>query len=239
MRKPADSKAVLQRRAAGGVAGVLLEDVLVVVERGDHRVLLRAGHDQAEVLADGQQLADHGRVAGDERAAVAGQVGALRERVHGEDALERAAVDVGVEHRDRLGLPGALEVALVGDQQGSALAAPVDDLAQVVRRQHPAGRVGGRVHPDEGRVARADRGERVGGHDVGAGQRGSDLVGRVGQGGSDDEVAGAETELGRQPRDQLLGADRREHPVEPEAGDAEAAGEPVHARLAGLAAGRW
>ena len=31
-------------RPAGGVAGVLLGDVLVVVQRGDHRDLLRAGH---------------------------------------------------------------------------------------------------------------------------------------------------------------------------------------------------
>ena len=80
-----------------------------------------------------------------------------------------------------LGLPGALQVALVGDQQGAALAAPVDDLAQVVGRQHPAGRVGRRVDPDQRRVARAERGQRVGGDDLGADQRRTDLVGRVGQ----------------------------------------------------------
>ena len=86
MRKPADSSACLQPRAAGGVRRVLLLDVGVVLERGDHRALLGPGHLEAEVLADGEQLADQGGVAGDERAAVAREVGALGQRVDGEDA---------------------------------------------------------------------------------------------------------------------------------------------------------
>ena len=128
-----------ERRTTGRVAGVLLLDVGVVVEGGDHRALLGAGHHQPEVLAYGEQLADHGRVAGDERAAVAGEVGALRERVDREDALERAAVDVGVQHRDGLGLPGALEVALVGDEQRRR--------ARGTRRPPCAGGPGGSTRP--------------------------------------------------------------------------------------------
>ena len=100
---------------------------------------------------------DHRAVAGDERAAVAGQVGPLRQRVHGQDAVGRAAADVGVEHGDRLGVPGALEVALVGDQQRAPLAAPVHHLAQVLDREHPAGRVGRRVEPEQRGPLRAER----------------------------------------------------------------------------------
>ncbi len=219
-----------------GVPGVLLDDVRVVVEGRDHRGLLRRGHHQPEVLAYGEQLADHGRVAGDEGTPVARQVGPLRQRVDREDPLVAAAGDVRVQHRDRLGLPGALEVALVGDQQDTALAAPVDDLLQVLDRQHPAGRVGRRVEPDQRRGLRAERGQRVGGHGAGAGQRRADLVRRVGQRRVDDQVGRTEPEMGREGGDQLLGADRRDHAVQPEPGDAVPAGEPVDARLPRLGA---
>ena len=160
----------LQRRTTGRVAGVLLHGVLVVVERGDHRALLGTGHHQPEVLAYGEQLADDRRVPRDERAAVAREVGPLGQRVHGEDALVRAVADVGVQHRVGVGLPGALDVALVADQQHPALAAPGDHLAQVVLRQHPAGGVGRRVEPEQLRRARPDRGQRVAGEHVGAGE---------------------------------------------------------------------
>ena len=88
-------------RYAGRVARVLLGDVLVVVEGRLHRHLLRPGHLQPEVLAHREQLADHGGVAGHERAPVAGQVGPLRQRVHREDAGRVAVADVGVQHADR------------------------------------------------------------------------------------------------------------------------------------------
>jgi hypothetical protein len=125
---------------------VLLLDVRVVVEGRDHRGLHRPGHHQSEVAPHRQELLDDDRVPGDERAAVAGEVGALGQRVHGEDAVERAAVDLRVQHRDGAAplvvvLPDALEVALVGDQQGSALATPVHDLAEVLHGQHLAGGV--------------------------------------------------------------------------------------------------
>ena len=112
--------------------------------------------------------------------------------MHGQDALERAAVDVGVQHRDRRRLPGALQVALVGDQQGTALAAPVDDLAQVLGRQHPAGGVRGAVHPHQRRAARARARCSESVATVSApDQRRADLVGRVGELGLDDQVTRA------------------------------------------------
>ncbi len=209
-------------------------DVLVVLERRAHRDLLRRGHHQSEVLAHREQLADHGRVAGHERAPVAGKVGPLRQRVHREDPGRVAAADVGVQHADRSLGPGALEVALVGHQQRPPLPAPVDDLAQVVDRQHPAGRVGRRVDPDQRDAFRADRGEGVGRDRARTGQSGTDLVGRVGELRDHDQVARAEPELGGQRAHELLGADRGQHGVEPETGDAEPTLQPVEARLPGV-----
>ena len=57
---------------------------------------------------------------------------------------------------------------------------------------------------------------------VGAGQPRPDLVRRVGDLGVDDDVAGAEAEQRRQPGDQLLGADRRQHRRRVDAGRAAA-----------------
>ena len=101
MRNPAPLQRGPQRRAAREVAPALLLGVGVVGEGRGHRHLLRPGLDQAEVLAHGQQLGDDRRVAGDEAAAVAGEVGALRQRVDGEDAVVGVTADVGVQHRDR------------------------------------------------------------------------------------------------------------------------------------------
>ena len=146
----------------------------------------------------------------------------------------RAAADLRVEDRQRpVALPRALDVALVGDQDRAALAAPLDDLAQVVERQHAPARVGGAVEPQQPRRARAEGGQRVGGEAVGTGERRAHLVGRVGQRGVADQVAGADAEVDRHRADELLGADHRQHAVEAEPGDAVAAGQPVDRRLPG------
>ena len=187
-----------ERRTAGGVASVLLLRMCGVGERRGHRHLLGAGHHQPEVLADREQLPHQSLVARDERAAVAGQVGALGQGVHGEQPVDRVAADRGVQHRDGLRLPRALEVALVGDQDRAALAAPLDDLAQMVGRQHAAGRVGRRVQPQQGRALGPERGQRVPGHRTGTGQRRADGVRRVGELGEDDQVSGPDAEVHRQ-----------------------------------------
>jgi hypothetical protein len=76
-----------ERGPAGGVPGVLLLRMCGVREGGGHGHLDGSGHREAEVQPHGQQLADQTRVAGDERTAVAGQVGAFGERVEGQDPV--------------------------------------------------------------------------------------------------------------------------------------------------------
>ena len=129
--------------------------------------------------------------------------------------------------------PGALDVALVGHEDRAALAAPLDDLAQVLERQDPTARVGRAVEPQQPRRARAERGQGVGGQAVGTGERSAHLVGRVGQGRIADQVTGADAEVHRHRADELLGADDRQHAVEAEAGDPVAAGQPVDRRATG------
>ena len=76
-----------------------------------------------------------------------------------------------------------------------------------------------------------ERGERVGRHRRRAAQRRTDLVGRVGQLGVDDQVTRAEAEVAGQRGDQLLGADQRQDLVQTETGDPVPALEPVDRRL--------
>ena len=141
----------------------------------------------------------------------------------------------GAAPRPALRLPGALEVALVADQQGAALAAPVDHLAQVLDRRAPgrSGWTGELSQSSAGRSGPSWVSESAA-STRGAGQRGADLVRRVGELGVDDQVAGPEAELGGQRGDQLLGADHRQHAVDAEPGHAVPAGQPVDGRLPGL-----
>ena len=122
-----------------------------------------------------------------------------------------AAADLRVQHRDGAGPAGERQVALVGRDDHAALARPVDHLAQVLRRQHPPGRVRRRVDPDQRDPPWAQRGQRVGPHPLRARQPGADLVGRVGQLGDRRLCAsGPRPEQRRQPGDELLGPDRRQ-----------------------------
>ena len=66
-----------------------------------------------------------------------------------EQAFEGPSTYRGMQHRHRLGGPRQLDVALVRDDDGAALASPVDDLAQVIDGQHTTGRVGRRVQPHQ------------------------------------------------------------------------------------------
>ena len=134
-----------------------------------------------------------------------------------------------------LGLPGALEVALVGDQQRAALAAPVDDLAQVVERQHPAGRVGraSSPRPAPGCAARARSASRWRRSRRRPARRPPRRSGRPAR-GCTTRSPGPRPRCVGSPAISSLEPIDRQHAVEPEAGDAEAAGEPVDAGLPGL-----
>ena len=147
------------------------------------------------------------------------------------------AAHVRVQHADRrcARVPGALEVALVGDQHGAPLAAPVDDLAQMLGGStRPVGFDGELTYSSAG-TRGPEAGQRVGGDALRAGQRRAHLVRRVGQRG--DRRRGRPAPRPRwsgSDADQLLGADHGQHPVQAEPGDAEPAGQPVEAGLPGV-----
>ena len=169
-----------QRGSARGVPLVLLRAVPVVSEYGGEHALLRPGIWSPRFLRTASSSHDR-PVAGDERTPVAGQVRALRHRVHREDAFMAAPADVRVQHGVRRALPAALDVALVGDQQHAALTAPVHDLLEVLLGStRPVGFDGELSHSRRG-VSGPERGQRVGRDGARAHQRRADLVGRVGQ----------------------------------------------------------
>jgi hypothetical protein len=92
-------------------------------------------------------------------------------------------------------------------------------------------RVGRRVEIDQGGPHRSEPHRRVRGRHLAPGVPGADLVRRIGDLRDDDQVVGAEAQLGRQVRDELLGPDGRQHVVGAETGDAEPALQPVDRRL--------
>jgi hypothetical protein len=125
-----------------------------------------------------------------------------------------------VQHRHRFGFPAQAEVALVGGHQHTAFASPADHLAEVVDAEHGAGRVARRVEEDQRGRPGADLGQRIRAHDLGVGQPGADVVGRVGQLGHHDRVIGPQPDQRGKPRDEFLGADHGQHGTVGEIGDA-------------------
>ena len=199
-----------EQRPASQVALPLHHDVLLVAQQRDHRRLHRLRHQHPGVLAHLQQLGHHLRVTGDEPGPVAGQVRALGQRVHGEYAVQPAARDVRVQHRDRLGVPAELPVALVRGHQRPPLPGVGHPAGQRFAVQDRPGRVGRRVQPDQGRPGVPQLGQVVGGDRRAPGQRRAHRVRRVGHGREDDQVTGPEPEQGGQPGHQLLGPDHRQ-----------------------------
>ena len=174
-------------------------------------------------------------VAGHEGGAVAGDVALLGQGVDGQQALVAAPADARVEDaRDRAGrrvlAPVELGVALVTGHDHTVLPGPGHHLGEVLDRQHLTGGVAGAVDPQQ--LRRATGGQRAQRREAQHRQGGrardarAHVVRRVGHLGEGDDVTGTDPEQGRQPGHQLLAADRRQHPVGVDPGDAATAGEP-------------
>ncbi len=190
-----------------------------------------ARHDQTEVFAQRHQTVDQGGIAGDEAEPVTGQVAALGQRMHREQAGGVAVAHVGVQDRQRRRIPAQIEVALVRRDEHVVGARPLHDGAQLLEVEYPPGRVGRRIQPDHADAARRDglpagglpaggrsehtgRGQRagqVGAQHLGARHPGAHLIGGIGQVRDDDDIAGTQPELCRERGHQLLRADRRQH----------------------------
>ena len=245
MRKPARlERRRSSARAARAVALLLRGDVLVVAERRDHGAAAPAhGTISPACLRTSSSSPHQGDVTGDERRAVAGQVGLLatasrpRAGPRGCRRITRGSRIAGASARRPAGLPAELGVALVArDDRADARRAQATDLGQVLDAEHPPVGVAGRVHPDQrpGRPSgqlRRGRRRRPGSRRPAAAP---DVVGRVGDLGVHDDVARAEPEQRRQQRDELLGADGRQHAVRVERRARRGGGEPVGDRLAQL-----
>ncbi len=207
----------------------------VVVEGDDGGRLGGTRHHHPDVLADLLQVVDEFGVAGVETDANPGQVGTLRQRVHGDDTVGAVLQD-----RPRRALPGELHVALIGEHRHVVDATPGGDGAEVVAR---AGRIARRVDPQRQRSSRVrlvdgvegqlSVGRERHGNRTAPGEDGAHLVGGVGDLGVQHRVAVRTAQLQplRKGADELLRADARGHLAAVD-GDVEASGDPVDDRPA-------
>ena len=208
-----DQRRASRRQAAEPVpvALALDGDVRVVVEGDDAGRLRRAGHHHPDVLAHLLEVADEIGVAGVEADPDAGQVRALRQRVHGDDAVE--AVLAG---SSPAAAPRELDVALVGEHRHVVAPAPGGGGGEVV--EAPVGLLGLLTHSASARSASssaiASRSRRPASsaarHRPAPGEDRAHLVGRVGRRRVQHGVAvgAAQAQPLRQRADELLGPDR-------------------------------
>src|SRR4029453_7541987 len=92
--------------------------------------LNRPRYQHPGMLANRKQVRDDVSITGDEASAVAGHIGAFGERVRRKQAAVATSIYRRVQHRNRLGLPAELSVALVGSKQGSTLSGPVHPILE-------------------------------------------------------------------------------------------------------------
>ena len=100
-------------------------------------------------------------------------------------------------------------------------------LARCSTGQHPTGRVGRRVDPQQRDPLGSERRQRIGPDGRCTGHDRADLVRRVGQLGNHDHITGPQAELGGQRRDQFLGTDGRQHVHRVEVGHPVSAAQPL------------
>ena len=174
------------------------------------------GHHEARVLTRVHDGGDQRRVAVDEGGAVAREVRLLGQRVQDEEAARVTVADVDIQQGGHalahIGFgPGQGRVALVGNNDSTVGARPRDDSAQLVLAHDVSVGVAGRVQVDEGGLGPRIGVRRVNGDGSRSSQAGTDVVGRVGNLGNQDGVAGAHAEQEGNPRDGFLRADRGDH----------------------------
>ncbi len=206
--------------------------VVVVGQCDGGRRLDRVGHHHPGVLAHLEQAPDQGRVARDERGAVARKVGLLGQRLHHEQPGVVPVAHPGVEQARHSPacpglLPGEQRVALVGGHHGTRAPGRRHHRAQLLHAQDVPGGVRRRVEPDQAHVAAVGPGgDVVGRQRRRSGQASADVIGGVGNLRVHDDVARAQSQQGRQPGDELLRADRRQDRGRVETGHATTSREP-------------
>ena len=165
------------------------------------------------MLAHADDWCDQRGVTIDEGTAVACEVRLLGQRVQDEEAARIAIAHVRIEQGGHalahVGLrPGQGRVALVGDDDGAVGARPGDDRAQLVLAHDVPVGVARGVQVDEGGLGPGVRIRRVDSDGGGTGQAGANVVGRVGDLGHEDHVAGAHAQQGGNPGDGFFRPDR-------------------------------
>ncbi len=195
------------------VPGVLLVCVVVIAQRHGHRRLDWRRHDHAGVLAYLEQRGHQAGVARHEPGPVPGEVRPLGQRIDGEQPVVRGAAHIRMQHRHGDRVESEVDVALIGCQDCPGRPRPADKLAHPRGRKHPPGRVGRRVEPGQPDWLGAGCFRIVGGHGLRPCEPRPDVVGRVGKLRKADGVAGSAAEQRREPGDEFLGADYRQHGV--------------------------
>ena len=210
----------------------LLDLVGIVGQGRGHGRLHGQRHHQPGVLAHLEQFGHERRVTGHEPGPVRGEIRCLGQRMQGQESGVIPLRDPGIQDRRRLALPGQPEIALVRGHDDTAFASPAHDLPQVRGPEDLAGRIGRRVQVEQGRRRGAELHEGVRADHRAARKQRAHLVGRVRHLGDHDRVARPQPELGGQPGDELLGADRRQDGVRRQTGDPVTSGQCVDDRAA-------
>lgn len=122
-------------------------------------------------------------------------------------------------HRNRVRIPAEAEVALVGGDQRTPAPRPLHDLAQVLDAEHRTRRIAREFT----KISLGTRGPSWVSESAATtsapARRAPDVVGQVRQLRHHDHVVTGNAEQRRQPGDELLGTDDRQHGVRVEVGD--------------------
>ena len=210
----------------------------LISQRHHHGSLHGGGHNHAGVLAAINQVRHQLGGTGNERGTVTGEVRLLRQRVHRKQAGEVAIAHARIQdRRHRLtaahlipSTPTELRIAFVRCHHGTDFTRLRHNLTQLLHGTHHTVRVRRGVHPNQLHTAAGvsvQLIQAVSGHGLGAGEAGTHIVGGVRNARVHDHIARAQTQQERQPRHELLRADRGHDRVRAQTGHAAAARKPL------------